>query len=69
MVAVLLERGKNGNMVKKIRNTKSDALIRTIERDLGYRPRYKNDADLHASLIKSGLPSLSKLLKMIRLEA
>jgi hypothetical protein len=56
-------------MVKKIRNSKSDALIRSIEKDLGYRPHYKTDAELHASLVRDGLPSLSKLLKMIRLEA
>ena len=53
-------------MSKVIKKKRGDTLVKTIEEkydvDLGYR----SDARLDTVLKKSGVPSLSKLLKMTR---
>ena len=53
-------------MTKVIKKKRGDTLVKTIEKkydvDLGYR----SDARLDTVLKNSGVPSLSKLLKMTR---
>lgn len=49
-----------------IRNQESDTLVKSIERKYGVDLGYRTDAQMHRDLIKRGLPSLSKLLKMTR---
>lgn len=42
-----------------------DKLVKTIEKKYGVGLRYKTDKELHETLKKEGVPSLSKLLKLI----
>lgn len=51
-------------MNKKEEQKKNDVLIKTINKKYGVKLNYKSDSHLHNALIKEGLPSLSKLLKM-----
>ena len=51
-------------MSKNIRQKRSDTLVRTIEKKYGVDLGYRSDAKLHTVLKKSGVPSLSKLLKV-----
>ncbi|MBU1104560.1 hypothetical protein KJ664_01515 [Patescibacteria group bacterium] len=51
-------------MVKTIRKKRSDTLVKTIEKKYGVDLGYRSDAQLHTVLKESGVPSLSKLLKM-----
>jgi len=52
-------------MTKKIiRKKRGDTLVKTIEKKYGVDLGYRSDAQLHTVLKKSGVPSLSKLLKM-----
>lgn len=51
-------------MSKIIRKKRSNTLVKTIEKKYGVVLDYHSDAQLHTALIKEGLPSLSKLLKM-----
>ncbi len=53
-------------MSKKIRKKRGDTLVRTIEKKYGVNLGYRSDAKLHTVLRRSGVPSLSKLLKMTR---
>ena len=50
--------------LKKQRKAK-DAHVRSIEKKFGVTMSYETDAQMHKSLVESGVPSLSKLLKMI----
>ena len=52
--------------MSKLRKKRSDTLVRTIEKKYGVNLKYRSDATLHTVLEKSGVPSLSKLLKMTR---
>ena len=49
-----------------VRKKRGDVLVKTIEKRFGVDLGYRSDADLHALLKKSGVPSLSKLLKLVR---
>lgn len=51
-------------MAKTIRKKRSDTLVKTIEKKYGVDLGYRSDAQLHTVLKESGVPSLSKLLKM-----
>lgn len=51
-------------MAKIIRQKRSDTLVKTIEKKYGVDLGYRSDAKLHTVLRNSGVPSLSKLLKM-----
>jgi len=53
-------------MVKLIRKKRGDTLVKTIEKKYGVDLGYRSDAQLHTVLKKSGVPSLSKLLKLTR---
>ncbi len=53
-------------MVKKIVKKREDILIKTIEKKYGVNLGYESDKKLHTILKNDGLPSLSKLLKMIK---
>lgn len=53
-------------MTKQIRQKRGDALVKTIEKKYGVDLGYRSDAQLHTVLEKSGVPSLSKLLKLTR---
>lgn len=53
-------------MAKIIRRKRRDTLVRTIEKKYGVDLGYRSDAQLHTVLKKSGVPSLSKLLKLTR---
>ena len=54
--------------MKKIVVKKSpDVLVKSLEKRNGLSLRYKNDADMHATLKREGVPSLSKLLTLVRL--
>jgi hypothetical protein len=44
----------------------SNTLVKSIEKKYGVALRHRTDSELHASLKKDGLPSLSKLLKMTK---
>lgn len=52
-------------MSKLISKKRSNTLVKTIEKKYGVSLKYRSDAELHTALRKDGLPSLSKLLKMI----
>jgi hypothetical protein len=47
-----------------MKRKRNDILIKTIEKKFGVNLGYNSDDKLHAFLKKSGVPSLSKLLKM-----
>lgn len=49
-----------------IRKKRGDTIVRTIEAKYGVDLGYRSDAQLHTVLKKSGVPSLSKLLKSVR---
>lgn len=51
-------------MSKLIRKKRKDTLVRTIEKKYGVDLGYRSDAKLHTALKNSGVPSLSKLLKI-----
>jgi len=51
-------------MSKMIHKKRSDTLVKTIEKKYGVDLGYRSDAKLHTVLKESGVPSLSKLLKM-----
>jgi len=51
-------------MTTQIRQKRGDTLVKTIEKKYGVDLGYRSDAQLHSVLVKEGLPSLSKLLKM-----
>lgn len=53
-------------MAKQIRKKRGDTLVKTIEKKYGVDLGYRSDAQLHTVLKKSGVPSLSKLLKLTR---
>jgi hypothetical protein len=53
-------------MSKSIRQKRGDTLVKTIEKKYGVDLGYRSDAQLHTILKKEGLPSLSKLLKMVQ---
>lgn len=55
-------------MSKLIRQKRGDTLVKTIEKKYGVDLGYRSDAQLHNVLKKEGLPSLSKLLKMVHKE-
>ena len=46
-------------------NKKNDAIVRSVEKKYGVCLRYKSDKEMHQTLKKEGMPSLSKLLKLI----
>jgi len=48
------------------RKKRGDTLVKTIEKKYGVDLGYRSDAQLHTVLKKSGVPSLSKLLKGTR---
>lgn len=50
-----------------IKSKRGDTLVKTIERKYGVDLGYTSDAQLHTVLRESGVPSLSKLLKLVRL--
>ncbi len=52
-------------MNKAIRQKRGDTLVKTIEKKYGVDLKYQSDAHLHTVLRQEGLPSLSKLLKMV----
>lgn len=45
---------------------RKDTLVKTIEKKYGVDLGYSSDSQLHTSLKQSGVPSLSKLLKLVR---
>lgn len=51
-------------MTKVVATKKNNILIQTMNKKYGMGLKYKSDKELHKALIKKGLPSLSKLLKM-----
>ena len=51
-------------MTKQIHQKRGDTLVKTIEKKYGVDLGYRSDAKLHTVLRESGVPSLSKLLKM-----
>lgn len=51
-------------MTKQIHKKRSDTLVKTIEKKYGIDLGYRSDKKLHNVLKESGVPSLSKLLKM-----
>jgi hypothetical protein len=53
-------------MSKLIPKKRGDTLVKTIENKYGVDLDYRSDAKLHTVLKESGLPSLSKLLKITR---
>lgn len=53
-------------MPRSIRKKRSDTLVKTIEKKYGVKLEHRSDAKLHTVLKDSGVPSLSKLLKMTR---
>lgn len=53
-------------MAKPIRKKGGDTLVKTIEKKYGVKLGYRSDTELHTVLKKSGVPSLSKLLKMTK---
>jgi hypothetical protein len=53
-------------MPKLIRKKRSDTLVRTIEKKYGVDLGCRSDAKLNVILKNSGVPSLSKLLKMTK---
>jgi cobalamin biosynthesis protein CbiG len=53
-------------MPKTVQKKKGDSLVKTIEKKYGVDLGYSSDAELHTDLKKSGVPSLSKLLKLTR---
>lgn len=55
-------------MSKLLAKKRGDTLVKTIEKKYGIDLGYRSDAQLHTVLKKEGLPSLSKLLKMIHKE-
>ena len=55
-------------MTKLIAKKRGDTLVKTIEKKYGVDLKYRSDAQLHAALKKEGLPSLSKLLKIVHKE-
>lgn len=59
----------NQNMNKVIRKKRSDTLVKTIEKKYGVDLGYRSDAKLDTVLKNSGVPSLSKLLKMTKSES
>lgn len=52
-------------MAKNIHQKGGDTLVKTIEKKYGVSLKYRSDAELHSELKKDGLPSLSKLLKIV----
>ncbi|MDP3988684.1 MAG: hypothetical protein Q8P93_00390 [bacterium] len=50
--------------MSKIRQKRSDTLVKTIEKKYGVDLHYRSDAKLHTDLKEAGIPSLSKLLKI-----
>ena len=55
-------------MTKTIHKKIGDTLVKTIEKKYGVDLNYRSDAQLHTVLENEGLPSLSKLLKMVHKE-
>lgn len=53
-------------MSKIIRQKRPDTLVKTIEKQYGVDLGYRSDAQLHTVLKKEGVPSLSKLLKLVQ---
>lgn len=53
-------------MTKTIRQKRGDTLVKTIEKKYGVDLKYRSDAHLYTVLKQEGLPSLSKLLKMVQ---
>jgi hypothetical protein len=53
-------------MSKVIRQKRGDTLIKTIEKKYGVDLGYRSDAKLHTALKDAGVPSLSKLLKIVQ---
>lgn len=53
-------------MTKAIRKKRDDTLVKTIEKKYNIDLEYRSDAKLYTVLKESGVPSLSKLLKMTR---
>lgn len=53
-------------MNKVIRKKRGDTLVKTIEKKYGVDLGYRSDARLDTVLKNSGVPSLSKLLKMTK---
>jgi len=56
-------------VTKVIRKKRGDTLVKTIEKKYGVDLGYHSDAKLDTVLKSSGVPSLSKLLKMTRKKA
>lgn len=52
-------------MNKVARPKKNNKLVKHIEKQYGISLGYQSDRQLHTALKKDGLPSLSKLLRMI----
>ncbi len=52
-------------MSKLVQDANKDILIKSVQKKYGVSLRYKTDAEMHSALKKEGLPSLSKLLKLI----
>ena len=53
-------------MNKVVKKKRGDTLVKTIERKYNVDLGYRSDARLDTVLKKSGVPSLSKLLKMTK---
>ncbi len=53
-------------MAKLIKKKRGDTLVKTIEKKYNVDLGYRSDAKLNTVLKNSGVPSLSKLLKMTR---
>jgi hypothetical protein len=53
-------------MSQQIRQKRSDTLVKTIEKKYGVDLGYRSDAKLHTVLKEAGVPSLSKLLKIVQ---
>lgn len=53
-------------MSNMIKQKSGNSLVQSIERKYGVALQHRTDAELHASLKKDGLTSLSRLLKMTK---
>lgn len=51
-------------MTKQNQKKHNNTLVKNIEKKYGVSLGYHSDAQLHSSLKKRGIPSLSKLLKL-----
>jgi hypothetical protein len=64
-IVLLFQSGILYHMSKTMHVKRENTLIGTIEKKYGVKLNYLSDSQLHAHLKKDGLPSLSKLLKIV----